>query len=199
MYITGFSRIDTTSWPGRYLSVVRISGKEGIGENIAEIANTIRGDKDSIDAVLLIREDGDPECIEGIHHFLKDLRIPSIPTIMVTSGFETACLDDLVGAGYIDRVAFRFEGIPGAEQMRSLDAMRSMEIPFCVCPVLNSKKLTGDEVEQIAERTQGHDEFILLVPREPAPAFKKKELNALAKRLKGVARNVRVMSDVKMP
>ena len=199
MYITGFSRIDTTSWPGRYLSVVRISGTEGIGENIAEIANTIRGDKGSIDAVLLLREDGDPECIEGIHHFLKALRTPGIPTIIVTSGFDTARLDDLVGAGYIDRVAFRVEGIPGAEQMRSIDAIRSMGIPFCICPVLNPKKLTGDEIEQIAGRTPGHDEFILLVPREPAPAFKKKELNVLAKRLKGVARNVRVMNDVKTP
>ena len=199
MYITGFSRIDTTSWPGRYLSVVRISGTEGIGENIAEIANTIRGDKGSIDAVLLLREDGDPECIEGIHHFLKALRTPGIPTIIVTSGFDTARLDDLVGAGYIDRVAFRVEGIPGAEQMRSIDAIRSMGIPFCICPVLNPRKLTGDEIEQIAGRTPGHDEFILLVPREPAPAFKKKELNVLAKRLKGVARNVRVMNDVKTP
>ena len=199
MYITGCSRSETTSWPGRYLSVVRISGTEGIGENIAEIANTIRGDKGSIDAVLLLREDGDPECIEGIHHFLKALRTPGIPTIIVTSGFDTARLDDLVGAGYIDRVAFRVEGIPGAEQMRSIDAIRSMGIPFCICPVLNPKKLTGDEIEQIAGRTPGHDEFILLVPREPAPAFKKKELNVLAKRLKGVARNVRVMNDVKTP
>lgn len=54
MYISKFSRIDTVIWPGKYLSVVRLCDDEGSGFNVAEVANTIRNDKDSIDAVLLM-------------------------------------------------------------------------------------------------------------------------------------------------
>ncbi len=55
MYVSRFSRIDTVTWPGKYLSVVRLCDDDGSGEySTVEVANTIRGDKDSIDAVLLM-------------------------------------------------------------------------------------------------------------------------------------------------
>ena len=122
-----------------------------------------------------------------------------VPMILVTSGFDTAALSDIVGARYVDRVAFRLEGIPGAEQTRSIDLMGSYGVPFVISPVLDPKKLTPEEIVTIAERTKGHDEFILLMPREPLPCFRKKDVNALAKSLKGKARNVRILNDVRTP
>lgn len=122
-----------------------------------------------------------------------------IPTILVTSGFDTGALSDIVGARYVDCVAFRLEGIPGAEQMRSINLMGSYGVPFVIAPVLDPKKLTPEVIVTIAERTKGHDEFILLMPREPLPCFRKKDVNALAKSLKGKARNVRILNDVRTP
>lgn len=122
-----------------------------------------------------------------------------LPTVLVTSGFDTAALSDIVGARYVDRVAFRLEGIPGAEQMRSIEMLRSYDIPFAICPVLDPGKLTSDEIVEIARRTPGHKEFILLMPRKPLPCFRKKDVNALARSLKGLAKNVRILDDVRRP
>lgn len=198
MYISKFSRIDTVTWPGKYLSVVCLS-EEGPGENIAEVANTIRNDKDSIDAVLLMKDDGDAESIPNIHAFLKQFRTPMVPTVLITSGFDTSALSDIVGARYVDRVAFRLDGVPGAEQTRSIEMMRSYDVPFVICPVLNPNRITSEEVIEIAKRTPGHKEFILIMPRDPSPCFKKKDANALAKSLKGIAKNVRILNDLRMP
>lgn len=196
VYIRQFSRIDTVTWPGRYLSVVRIRDGEGDGENVAEVSNTIRRDRDSIDGVLLIREDGDPEAVPGIHRFIKEIVPPSTPLILVTSGSDPASLDDLVGAGYVRRVAFRFTSPPGKEQLLSVDTVRDSGTPFCICCVLDPEGFTDDGVFETAERTRGHEEFILLAPRPPRQGFKKRETNALAKSLKGLARGIRLMDDV---
>lgn len=183
-------------WPDRYLSVVRIRDGEGDGESLAEVSNMIRRDADSIDGVLLMEDDGDPEHLPGIHRFIKDLVPPRTPLILVTSGSDPTGLDDLVGAGYVSRVAFRFEGPPGPEQVRSMDLVRESGTPFCVCCVLDPERFTDDGLMRTAELAKGHEEFILLSPRPPRQGFKKREASVAAKSLKGLARGVRLMEDV---
>ena len=198
MHITRFSRIDTVSWPGEYLSVVRLSDGEGDGENIAEIANIIRGDKDSIDAVVLVPEGGDIESIPGIHRIIREFRPPTTHLIVVTSGSDPRALDDLIGAGYVDRVAFRFGEVPDSTRQRSIEVALRQGVRVSVCPVLDRTRMTSEDVLRIADMSAGHSEFVLLTPSDPNRCFKKKDLNALVKSLKGHARNVRVLEDVRM-
>ncbi len=197
MHITKFSRIDTVLWPGKYLSVVRLAEGDGPGENLAEVANTIRGDRDSIDGVVLIPEGGDIESVPGAHRIMKELRPPTVRLIIVTSGSDPDALDDLVGARYVDCLAFRFEGVPDETQLRSMEVARRQDIGFCACPVLDRTRMTSDDVVKIADMSAGHVGFILLIPSNPDRCFKKKDLNALSKSLKGHARNVRVLGDVR--
>ena len=197
VYISSFSRIDTVTWPGKYLSVVRVNDGEGDGENMTEVANTIRGDKDSIDAVLLIMNDGDPETVPGIHRFIKAIVPPRMPLIMLTSGTDPSALDDLVGAGYVNRVAFRFTAAPSKEQEASLDRIRDSDAEFCVCCVLDPSRMSSKDVEHIADASEGSGEFILLMPRDPGRRLGKRDVNALVKTLKGRAKGVRTMPDVR--
>lgn len=196
VYISRFSRIDTVSWPGRYLSTVRIRDGDGFGESLAEVANTIRGDRDSIDGVLLIREDGDPETIPGIHTFIADLMPPRLPLLMLTSGSDPAAIDDLVGAGYVNRVAFRFVSKPTDAQERSVSVVRGSDASFCIACVLNPASMSAADISAIADMSEGAGEFLLMLPRPPRQCYMKRDVNALAKSLKGRAGNVRVMNDV---
>ncbi|MDO5861429.1 MAG: hypothetical protein Q4Q58_01300 [Thermoplasmata archaeon] len=182
-----------------YLSVVQVADGEGQLENVNEIANTIRGDKDSIDAVMVIDEKGSPESIPGIHTLIREIRPPHMSVILVTSGMNPTSLDDLVGAGYVDRVAFRLEKRPCKEQLRSMDLARANRVDFVTAVVMDPTVVTQEDVLAIAEVTEGHDEFILLQPMAPHACYRKKDLNALSKSLKGKARNVRVLNDVRRP
>lgn len=199
MFITRFDRIDTVSWPGKYLSVVHVSDGDGEGKNANEIANTIRNDKDSIDSIMIVSDDCDPETIPHLYRFIGDIRPSRMPVILVTSGSDSAAINDMVGAGYVNRVSFRFEDFPTQHQLDCVDDIRGSDIQFMVAVVLDPRKMNSEDILRIAELTRGHDEFVLLTPHEPRPCFTKKNLNALGKSLKGKARNVRVLRDVKTP
>ncbi len=183
-------------WPGRYLSVVRICDGDRYGESIAEVSNTLLRDRDTIDGVLLVMDGGDPEAVPDIHRFIRSIVPPRTQLILLTSGSDPAALDDLIGAGYVNRVAFRFSSPPDHAQLRSVEVVRDSGAPFCVCCVLDPERMTTDDIVSTADETAGHEEFVLVSPKAPRPGFKKRDIAALAKSLKGHARGVRVMDDI---
>ena len=116
---------------------------------------------------------------------------------MLTSGTDPSALDDLVGAGYVNRVAFRFTAAPSKEQEASRDRIRDSDAEFCVCCVLDPSRMSSKDVEHIADASEGSGEFILLMPRDPGRRLGKRDVNALVKTLKGRAKGVRTMPDVR--
>ena len=199
MQITRFSRIDTVTMPGRYLSVVRVADGEGCAENVDEVANTVRGDRDSIDAVMFLSEDSDAAAIPGIGRLIDRVRPARLPVILVTSGGDPAALDELVGEGCVNEVLFRYEERLGKSQIKSLDVVQADRVPFSAACVLDPGRFPQDDVLAAAELTEGHREFLLLLPRDPLPCYRKRDLNALSKALRGRARGVRALSDFRTP
>lgn len=199
MQITRFSRIDTVMWPGKYLSVVEVSADDGETENINEVANIIRGDSDSIDAILVQASKGDAASIPGIHTLIREIRPPHMSVILVTDGRNPSGMDDLIGASYVDHVAFRFEDVPNADQQRSIAIARINRVDFFAGVLMDPGTMPPEKVLKIAEMTEGHMEFILLLPPAPLACYRKKDLNALAKSLKGKAKGVRVLEDFRRP
>lgn len=197
MFISKFTRIDTMSWPGMFLSVVDVMPGEGDGENMDIVANVLRDDRDSIDGVMFRCEGEDPENMEGFHNLIRHVRPRGIESILITSGNNPDALDDLVGAGYVTMVSFRLEDKPNPDQLSSIAKVAYAGIRFTVAMVLDPKTVTAEDVVFTADVTPGHSEFVLLMPRDPAPHFKRKDLNALIKSLKGRARNVRVLDYVR--
>lgn len=163
--------------------------------NLVEVANTLRADKGSIDAVLLTSSQGNPESFKDIHTFIKNLCPSMLPVIIDTTGADPDGLDDLIGAGYVNGVTFHLMDRPTPDQKRSMSIAESNGVEFAVCPFLDSTRMTADDVMFIADSIKGYSQFILLMPADPAKSYKKKDLNTLAKALKGHARNVRVLDD----
>ncbi len=193
MFISRFFRVDTVSWPDHYMSTIRVMDGEGQGEDIEAVSETIRGDMDSIDGILIMPEsDTDPESMQGIHTLIRSIRSKRIPTVLNTSGKDTAAVDDLLGAGYVQHVVFRLDGRPTKEQLDTMRVVRSNDAEFSICVTLDSARITNEDIISIAEDMPGHREFVLKMPEPPRVGYKKKDLNALAKSLKGIARNVRV-------
>ena len=194
MYISKFFRIDTTTIPGKYLSVLEMSKGEGYGMNMAEVSNTIHSDTDAIDGILLTCNDGDVMELEGLHKIIRDVRPPHKDVIVSTCGRFPENLDDLVGAGYINHVIFKFDSLPDEAQRRSLKIARSGDCTFCVHlvmdkgrfdqkTILDNKELFRDAVNIVLKRTKTQGDV---------KAYTKNEMSSLAKSLKGVAKEVRL-------
>ena len=181
------------SLPGRILSAVYVSEGDGARPSAVEVANTIHGDRDSIDGILLTSEDGDAGAMPGIHSLIRDIRPPHMPVYLVTAGRDPRTVEDLVGAGYADCVAVRLDGRPSKEQLESMDAVVSNRAKLFVEVVLDRSRIDAEGVLSVADAVRGYEEFVLRVPAPPAPAFGKRELNALVKALRPRARNVRVL------
>lgn len=181
------------SLPGRILSAVYVSEGDGAGPNAVEVANTIHGDRDSIDGILLSSLDGDAGAMPGIHSLIRDIRPPHMPVYLVTTGTDPRTVEDLVGAGYADRVVVRLDGRPSKEQLESMDTVISNRAKLYVEVVLDKSRIEPEDVLSIADAVRGYEEFVLRMPDPPAPAFGRRELNTLVKALRPRARNVRVL------
>ena len=76
MRIANFRRTDTVSLPGLYLSSVGVSTDDGPGVNETEVANSINGDKDSLDGILFRGVETDVLEVDVIHKLIRVLRPP---------------------------------------------------------------------------------------------------------------------------
>lgn len=172
---------------------MRVNSGEGSGENMTVIANTIRSDRDSLDGLLIIGEYCDPDLIPGIHKLIATIRPPGMQVILVTSGRSRSTIDDLVGAGYVDRVGFLLDDVPDREQRETMRTVTADGAVFDIVVIMDPRHMDNDTVLGIASSVDGYDAFILLTPTD-CPAYGKRDMNALAKSLRGRARNVRVNS-----
>lgn len=192
MGISSFTRIDTVRWPGRQVCIVTVDGSEGSEVDADEVLSTVSRDTDILDA-MVVRSDGtDPESIPGIHRLIRPVRPRGLPVIVETTGGSPDGLDDLMGAGYATGIGLVLDSPPNPDQRRSIDVVSDEGGTFDVIVVLDPAKMPQDRVLEIADSVEGYGTFILRTPPKPAPCYKKKDLDALAKSLRGRARNVRV-------
>lgn len=194
MFISDFRRIDTTSFPGVFLSTVEISPGEGYGYNEAEVANIVHSDRESIDGVMFRGKGADILDFEGVHKLIRTIR-PSHTMVMIeTRGERTEVLDDLVGAGYINMVGFILDKNIDKNQKASMKLVRESGCPFGVKMILSPEGLTMADAQDMKEDIAGAGIVTLNRP-EQMPGkkrYKKNELVSLAKSLKESAKDVKV-------
>lgn len=191
MFISRFYRIDTVTIPGMLLSVVELSSEDGYGVNETEVANTIHGDRDSLDAIMFTCMDGDVLGIGGLHKLIRALRPPHMTVVLKTDGMHPDALDDLVGAGYVDHVLFSFDGPLTDEQRASIDVAREGDCVFSAEIMTDPDIMDAKGVAAVSDELKGA-RMISLRRRASGKRFSKNEMASMAKSLKGLAKEVRV-------
>ena len=194
MRIANFRRTDTVSLPGLYLSSVGVSTDDGPGVNETEVANSINGDKDSLDGILFRGVETDVLEVDGIHKLIRVLRPPHARCVIETHGARPTVLDDLVGAGYADIVSFVFDRYPKKCQLDSMRIARDGDCRFAVTVVTEPQRLTVEDVLDLGDHIKGA--MLLQIKRSSEPGalqYKKSEISSLAKSMKGTAKEVRIV------
>lgn len=194
MRIANFRRTDTVSLPGLYLSSVSVSPDDGPGVNETEVANSINGDKDSLDGILFRGVETDILEVDGIHKLIRVLRPPHARCVIETNGSRPTVLDDLVGAGYADIVSFVFDRYPKKCQLDSMRIARDGDCRFAVTVVTEPQRLTMEDVLDLGDHIKGA--MLLQIKRSSEPGalqYKKSEISSLAKSMKGTAKEVRIV------
>lgn len=194
MRIANFRRTDTVSLPGLYLSSVGVSPDDGPGVNETEVANSINGDKDSLDGILFRGVETDVLEVDGIHRLIRVLRPPHARCVIETNGSRPIVLDDLVGAGYADIVSFVFDRYPKKCQLDSMRIARDGDCRFAVTVVTEPQRLTMEDVLDLGDHIKGA--MLLQIKRSSEPGalqYKKSEISSLAKSMKGTAKEVRIV------
>ena len=194
MRIANFRRTDTVSLPGLYLSSVGVSTDDGSGVNETEVANSINGDKDSLDGILFRGVETDVLEVDGIHKLIRVLRPPHARCVIETNGSRPTVLDDLVGAGYADIVSFVFDRYPKKCQLDSMRIARDGDCRFAVTVVTEPQRLTVEDVLDLGDHIKGA--MLLQIKRSSEPGalqYKKSEISSLAKSMKGTAKEVRIV------
>lgn len=194
MRIANFRRTDTVSLPGLYLSSVGVSPDDGPGVNETEVANSINGDKDSLDGILFRGVETDVLEVDGIHKLIRVLRPPHARCVIETNGSRPTVLDDLVGAGYADIVSFVFDRYPKKCQLDSMRIARDGDCRFAVTVVTEPQRLTMEDVLDLGDHIKGA--MLLQIKRSSEPGalqYKKSEISSLAKSMKGTAKEVRIV------
>ena len=191
MYISKFSRMSTTVCPGFYASVVYVSDGNGEGADPAEVAETLGKDRDSIDMVAFDSEDGDVLDCPLLYKLIKQVRPKGLGSTVVTAGGNPAALDDLLGADYADRVCFMFCGKMTEDQIRSVMTVKDYGYPFDVTVGLVPGKVDEATLAGIAENCDGCKGFYMKSsdPRFGNKSYNRKELEALARSVKGLVRH----------
>ena len=193
MFIAGFRRIDTTTFPKLYLSDIELSDKDVSGLNPAEVCNTIRGDRDSIDAILVSGSNGtDILDIPDAFSAIRELRPRHMPVILMTCGRNHAALNDLIGAGYADHVLFTFDSVPDREQIRSVSIARDGDCVFSAVLSMSPESLRAEDLAAVADVLAGAD-TLMLRRIGGKKQYKVNEMASMAKSLKGSAKEVRMV------
>lgn len=191
MIVTRFFRIDTTTIPGHYLSDVELSEEDGEGLSIAEVANTLREDKDSLDALLILGKDGqDVFGMPGVHKVIRDLRPKRLKVVVATPGHHPDAVSDLVGAGYVDHIVLQLDRFPTRDQLNTMEAARKEGCPFSVRMTVGKDGITSDDIGRIADLVSGA--YLILLKQAHGNAYKINEVTSMAKALKPFAKEVKI-------
>lgn len=191
MRISRFQRIDTLSYPGLYMSSVALADDDGEGVNRIEVANTLLGDRDSIDAVKFYGDGCDILDISGVHGLIREVRPGHKRCMVETAGERPEILDDLIGAGYAEMVSFVFCGDLDRHQRESVAIARDGDCTFYVTVMMDPDRVGPDSLLDIGETVKGAETIVLRTVDGPRK-YKKSEMASLAKSLKGTARKVLV-------
>lgn len=191
MRISKFQRIDTVSYPGLYLASVALGSDEGDGVNETEVANTLLGDRDSIDAVKFYGTDTDILELDEVHRLIRAVRPGHKRCMVETRGGRPEVLDDLIGAGYAEMVSFVFDHDLDRHQRESVTVARNGDCTYYVTVMMHPDRVDSESLRDIGETVKGA-EMIVLRTAEGSSKYKKTEMSSLAKTLKGAARKVMV-------
>ena len=191
MTISGFHRIDTTSIPGLYLACVELSARENDGLNINGIANTVRDDRDSLDALMFTGCDGeDVMSVPNVHNIIKEIRQKHMRTALSTSGRFPDPLDDILGAGYADTVLIRLDSIPDHAQMRTMEIVRNNGCTLYVTVTVGHGHIKPEDAKELSEKISGAQAIFLRHSGDKR--YKTSELTSMAGMLKHCAKEVRM-------
>lgn len=199
MFVTKYSRINTTMCPGQYLSVIYVSDGEGACVSLIQVANTIREDRESLDGVAIASEDNDPLNIDDLYTVIKNVKQPNLDMILVTEGRGFRNLDDLVGAGYINFVNFVMDSTPDKEQRDCIKLLTDAGCPYMITLTMIPGRVSEQSMKDMMEVIHSCKRLVLL-PFDPAKCrnptvagtkpFSKKEMMSLAALAKGAAVDV---------
>ena len=114
-----------------------------------------------------------------------------MPVIIETSGRHPDELDDLLGAGYATGIGLLMDGPADADQRRSIRIAEDNGGTFDAIVRLDAG-VPEETILETADSVEGYGMFVLRMPARPTPGYDRKRLDALAKSLRGHARNVRV-------
>ena len=197
MYISRYSRMDTTIRPGSFLSVVYVSDGDGDGLDIEEVSAKIRADIDSIDGVAISSEDVDPLSVKSLYKLLKRLKLPGRDLLLITDGSEYSDLDDLVGAGYVNYVNLKVDGPLDKSQTECVRIMDNCGCPYMVTATLIPGRISESALRELASSIPESRHLVLKVGKSPDPTKRldQKELASLANSVRGVARDVRLVTQ----
>jgi hypothetical protein len=201
MFISGYTRMDTTIRPGSYLSVVRVSRGEGKGHPLDEVAAAVRADIDVIDGVAVRSEDSDPLSMPGLYTVLKRLKLPGRDLMLMTEGRGYSDLDDLVGAGYVNYVDLLADGPLDKEQKDCLRLLKNCGCPFMVTVTLTPGRISESSLKELAADIEGSKHLVLRTDKKPAAgkAFGEKEAASLANSVRRMAKDVRLVTRTFRP
>lgn len=157
----------------------------------AEVRGSLEGIADGLDWLLIVGDGFEPTSLAGIHRLIGAIRPRGLGTMLATDGRAPDALDDLVGAGYVDRAALVLDDLPDKEQVRSMRVLAEAGAGFDVCVVLDRDSV--DVVPEIADSCPGHENLVMMLPRDPAARPNKRDMGLLREALKGRARNPRVV------
>lgn len=196
MYISRYSRMDTTIRPGSFLSVVYVSDGEGDGLDIEEVSAKMRADIDSIDGVAVTSEETDPLAIKDLFRLLKRLKLPGRDLLLITDGNEYSDLDDLVGAGYVNYVNLKVDGPLDKSQTECVKILDNCGCPYMVTATLIPGRISESALKELASAIPGSKHLILKVGKSADPTRKldQKELISLANSVRGAAKDVRLVT-----
>ena len=195
MFISRYTRMDTTIKPGSFLSVVYVSDGDGDGEDIDDVVQKIRADVDSIDGVAVHSGNADPLRIKDLYKLLKRLKLPKRYLLLTTDGRGYGELDDLVGAGYINYVNLMVDGPLDKSQTECVKMLDECGCPYMVTVRMIPGRASGSSLKELASEIKNSKHLMLRVERNqnPAKKFTESELISLAESVKGAAKDVRIV------
>ena len=195
MIIRRFVRTDSTTIPGKCISVLELDAGDSGGVNVASVTNTLRGDKDSLDGIAIYSADwsviGDNE-LQSLLISLKPLRTEMI---LIATGGHPERVDDVMGSGYIDILDLTISDRIDRNQMRYIEIVERYEYRFIVSVDLVPGIMDADKLREIAECSKGCEMFVMRVrpPVNGGKPFRKKDLESMIGSVKGAVRNPKLV------
>lgn len=198
MIIKRFVRTDSTTLPGRCISVLELSPGDSGGENRASVMNTLRGDAASLDGIAISSDDW--EHIEGgdVSDLLTSIKPLRVRCILISSGRDPDRIDDVMGSGYVESLCLELKDTMGDEQIRCVRVMDRYGYDYTVRIDVTPGVTDVESLKKVAELCRGCSMFIIR-PLQPDGSekgikpFRKKDLGSMLEAVRGIVRNPRMV------